>query len=110
MTANDDGSTSRGQRWRYGVLSGSRLIIPHYAGHAKDGQESLDAVHPSGARGEFLIPRQMMNPGRVAARERAHRLHALPRGDGYELGLGLTVLAKRLNTQRLLDEGLISTS
>ena len=53
---------------------------------------------------ELPIPRQMMDSPRIAVREAAHRLDALPMGDRHELGLGRAILAEGLDGQRLPDQ------
>ena len=55
---------------------------------------------------EFLIPFEMMNLCRIAARKFAHRFDALPIGDRHELGFVRAVLAQRLDTERLFAERL----
>src|SRR5215831_3382539 len=55
---------------------------------------------------EFLIPFEMMNLCRIAARKFAHRFDALPIGDRHELGFVLAVLAQHLDTERLFAERL----
>src|SRR5262245_58180387 len=46
-----------------------------------------------------------MDAGRIAAGEGRHGLDALPVGDRHELALGVAILAQRLHTQGLLDQG-----
>src|SRR5262249_3072647 len=55
---------------------------------------------------EFLIPFEMMNLCRIAARKFAHRFDTLPIGDRHELGFVLAVLAQCLDTERLSAERL----